>query len=114
MERLRNSFRTAASHERQDDFDPDYLRWRAQELKSWDDDYRLWCNDRYLRFTEEFATWRRNRALVPSGDAPGGGVGRSDPSQGSAHITGQTGDGTSIYTGARVGAESPRVCRGAY
>ncbi|HVR54432.1 MAG TPA: hypothetical protein VMS38_32220 [Pseudorhodoferax sp.] len=50
--------------------DPDYLRWREQQLRALDADYQSWRGERYKKFSEEFDSWRKNRA----GAATGGGA----------------------------------------
>lgn len=48
-----------AEHE---EFDPEYLHWREQQLHALDEDYRAWRQDRYRRFADEFTEWRARRA----------------------------------------------------
>lgn len=49
--------------------DPDYLRWREQQLRALDADYQSWRGERYKKFSEEFDSWRKNR----QGTAPSSG-----------------------------------------
>lgn len=42
--------------------DPDYLRWREEQLRQLDADYRAWRQERYEKFAEDFAAWRSARA----------------------------------------------------
>jgi len=49
-------------HEReQHRFDPDYLQWRAEQIRNLDNDYFCYRRDRYKQFVQEFDSWRRNR-----------------------------------------------------
>jgi hypothetical protein len=65
------------------DFDPDYLRWREEQLRAHDRDYEAWrrdqhrqydeqyhqfCNERQRHFGEAFHEWRTQRSAV--GGAP--------------------------------------------
>jgi hypothetical protein len=38
-----------------EDFDPDYLQWREEQLRQLDEDYRAW---RRHKFAEDFSQWR--------------------------------------------------------
>jgi hypothetical protein len=38
-----------------EDFDPDYLQWREEQLRSLDEDYRAW---RQQKFADDFSQWR--------------------------------------------------------
>jgi hypothetical protein len=69
------------------EFEPDYLHWREQQMRTLDDDYRQWRTERRERFASDFTTWRsarddsaRRNNLSASGvqDVADGGPGRSD------------------------------------
>lgn len=49
----------------QDPFDPDYVRWRQDQMRQLDDDYRTWRRERYQKFSEEFNAWRSSRTPAP-------------------------------------------------
>lgn len=38
-----------------EDFDPEYLQWREEQLRSLDEDYRAW---RQQKFADDFSQWR--------------------------------------------------------
>lgn len=71
--------------------DPDYLRWREQQMRALDADYQSWRGERYKKFSEEFDSWRKSRegatqatgtavdggAAAPSSAKPVGGSGNS-------------------------------------
>lgn len=42
-------------------FDPEYHRWRAEQLRQMDQDYDTWRQERYAKFCEEFEHWRASR-----------------------------------------------------
>ena len=44
-----------------DDFEPDYRRWRQEQMNALDEDYRSWRHDRYRKFGETFDQWRASR-----------------------------------------------------
>lgn len=44
------------------DLDPEYRRWREQQMRALDDDYRAWRGDRHRAFSDEFDQWRKNRS----------------------------------------------------
>jgi len=44
-----------------DDFEPDYRRWRDEQMQALDEDYRQWRRDRRQRFGETFDQWRASR-----------------------------------------------------
>ncbi len=46
-----------------EDFDPDYLHWREEQLRQLDEDYRAW---RQHKFAEDFKQWR-NRSSGGAG-----------------------------------------------
>jgi hypothetical protein len=50
-------------------FDPDYLQWRAEQIRNLDNDYFNYRRERYKKFSEEFDAWRRNRASSAGGSA---------------------------------------------
>lgn len=43
------------------DHEPDYLHWREQQMRGFDEDYAAWRNERRQKFSSDFDTWRRNR-----------------------------------------------------
>ncbi len=45
-------------------FDPDYRRWRSEQLRALDDDYRAYRGERYQKFSDDFGAWRTARALT--------------------------------------------------
>lgn len=47
----------------EEDFDPDYLQWREEQLRQLDEDYRAW---RQHKFAEDFKQWR-NRSSGGAG-----------------------------------------------
>jgi hypothetical protein len=54
----------------QDEFDPDYLKWRNEQMQSLDNDYHSWRQDRFKKFSDEFSSWRGQRR--PSNEENGG------------------------------------------
>lgn len=62
----------------QDEFDPDYIRWRDQQMRSLDEDYRSWRQDRYKKFSDEFSTWRGQRSSAAA-SGPGESSGAEEP-----------------------------------
>lgn len=46
-----------------EDFDPEYLQWREEQLRSLDEDYRTW---RRQKFAHDFSQWR-GRAIGRDG-----------------------------------------------
>jgi hypothetical protein len=42
--------------------DPDFLRWRSEQLRALDEDYMTWRDARYKKFAEEFDQWRSRRS----------------------------------------------------
>lgn len=71
------------------EFDPDYLQWRNEQMRSLDEDYRSWRRDRFKKFSDEFSTWRGQRA------------GRSQPGAGES-----SGAGSSGSSGAEAAGSS--------
>lgn len=58
------------------DFEPDYLHWREQQMSKFDRDYDEWRSERRQKFSSDFDTWRSSRAENPVvGDVSDGGVG---------------------------------------
>lgn len=53
-----------------EEFEPEYRRWREEQLRALDEDYRAWRQDRYRQFADEFSQWRSRRAVQP--DEPTG------------------------------------------
>jgi hypothetical protein len=47
--------RRSAGAQADEDFDPDYLHWREEQLRQLDEDYRAW---RQHKFAEDFKQWR--------------------------------------------------------
>ena len=45
----------SATAQADEDFDPDYLQWREEQLRRLDEDYRAW---RQHKFAEDFRQWR--------------------------------------------------------
>jgi hypothetical protein len=45
----------SAGTQADEDFDPDYLQWREEQLRQLDEDYRAW---RQHKFAEDFRQWR--------------------------------------------------------
>jgi hypothetical protein len=43
-------------------FDPDYHRWREEQMRRFDEDYRSWRRERYAKFSDEFDQWRNSRS----------------------------------------------------
>lgn len=58
-------------HRRDAEFEPEYHRWREEQMRRLDDEYRDWRKDRYKKFAEEFDAWRSSR--TGRVDAGGGG-----------------------------------------
>jgi hypothetical protein len=46
-------------------FDPDYLQWRAEQIRELDNDYQRYRQERYKKFCEEFGSWHKNRERRP-------------------------------------------------
>jgi hypothetical protein len=42
-------------------FDPDYLQWRAEQIRKLDRDYLRYRRERYKKFCDEFDAWRTNQ-----------------------------------------------------
>lgn len=84
----------------QDEFDPDYLRWRNQQMQSLDEDYRSWRQDRYKKFSDEFSSWRGQRTgAAPSGPGESSAAGDTETigsrgGSGSSHSASTTGKGS--------------------
>lgn len=45
-----------------DDLDPDYRRWRQDQMESMDSDYRRYRRESGSAFSESFVDWRKNNA----------------------------------------------------
>lgn len=60
-------------------FDPEYHRWRAEQVRRMDMDYETWRQERYDKFCEEFDRWRAGRAAATLPVA-GTGLSRRDGS----------------------------------
>lgn len=61
------------SQARQGHHDPDYDRWRTEQMRALDADYHGWRQERYQKFSDDFNKWRSERASRPSqerGSAP--------------------------------------------
>ena len=43
------------------DFDPDYLRWREEQLRGHDRDYELWRREQHRRYDEQYRQFRQER-----------------------------------------------------
>lgn len=56
-------------------FDPDYHQWRAEQIRNLDNDYRTWRDDRYKKFSNEFNTWRSQRSSSASAGNTESGTG---------------------------------------
>lgn len=76
----RSSARSAAQEQ---DFEPDYLHWRDQQIAGFDRDYHAWRSEKRQKFSSDFDSWRstrpRNETDNPSanawvGDVSDGGV----------------------------------------
>lgn len=78
------------SHQHQD-FEPDYLHWREQQLSAFDKDYTDWRSERRQKFSSDFDSWRQTRPRSEAsgehrtpaenpivGDVSDGGVGTQD------------------------------------
>ncbi|GAA6120108.1 hypothetical protein [Acidovorax sp. FG27] len=50
--------------------DPDYQRWREEQLRRLDSDYESWRSERYQKFSEDFDAWRSQRAQAGASPAP--------------------------------------------
>jgi hypothetical protein len=57
-------------------FDPEYHRWRAEQVRRMDLDYETWRQERYDKFCEEFDRWRAERAAQPVPHVDAGAVRR--------------------------------------
>lgn len=74
-----------AGHE---DFEPDYLHWRNQQMSRFDQDYADWRSEKRQKFSSDFDTWRQTRPKKDEahlkgenpivGDIADGGVGDVD------------------------------------
>lgn len=49
-------------------YEPDYLRWRQNEIRRMDAEYEAYCRDRQRRFGDQFVAWRENREDVAPED----------------------------------------------
>jgi hypothetical protein len=58
----------SSGNQGQSQFDPDFSQWRTKQIDNLDSDYKIWCEERYKKFSDEFDTWRGNRAQ-PSASA---------------------------------------------
>lgn len=71
-----------------EDFEPDYLHWRDQQLSRFDQDYADWRNEKRQKFSSDFDSWRQTRPKKTEhhltgenpivGDVADGGVGDVD------------------------------------
>lgn len=43
------------------DFDPDYLRWREEQLRAHDRDYEAWRREQHRQYDEQYQQFRRER-----------------------------------------------------
>jgi hypothetical protein len=50
------------SRHQENEFDPDYLKWRNEQMQNLDADYHSWRQDRFKKFSDEFSTWRGQRS----------------------------------------------------
>jgi hypothetical protein len=50
-------------------FDPDYLQWRAEQIRNLDRDYQRYRKERYKKFCDEFDEWRRSQKSM-AGSSP--------------------------------------------
>lgn len=57
----------APQGELHEEFDPEYRRWREEQLRALDEDYRAWRQDRYRQFADEFSRWRSRHAAESGG-----------------------------------------------
>lgn len=62
-------------------FEPDYQRWRGEQLRSFDDDYQAYRQQQRKSFSEEFSAWRDSRRVQATGTRTGSG-GTQSPSAG--------------------------------
>lgn len=44
------------------EFASDYLRWRNERIRKYDEDYNRWCEERQQKFSDEFDAWRKNQS----------------------------------------------------
>lgn len=74
----RNAYGSGSSASGREDYDPDYLHWRQQQLSRFDKDYDAWRNERRTQFSSDFDAWRAGRADNPTvGDVTDGEPGAS-------------------------------------
>ncbi len=55
-------------------YDPDYHRWRTEQMNKLDNDYHSWRSDRYKKFSDEFNSWRDQRNANDTNTDPATGV----------------------------------------
>lgn len=65
---------------------PEYLAWRAEQIRKLDDDYEAWCRERQTAFEQEFARWRegRGREQGQPAETRSGEQGEPPPGEGDA------------------------------
>ena len=87
--------------------DPDYDRWRQEQLRLLDEDYHAWRQERYQKFSDDFNTWRASRtAGGASPSAPGGSATRSaSTATGSAGSAGSA-DSTATHHASKDAAQN--------
>jgi len=54
--------------------DPDYQRWREEQMRRLDSDYESWRSERYQKFSEDFDAWRSQRARAGGGGGSASGA----------------------------------------
>lgn len=59
--------RAPHSEQLHEEFDPEYRRWREEQMRALDEDYRAWRKDRYRQFADEFNQWRLRRIAEQGG-----------------------------------------------
>lgn len=68
-----------------EDWDPHYRRWRADQERGLDEDYRAWRDASYKKFSDEFSTWRGNRQKTGVRGAGGAGGGNGPEESAGGH-----------------------------
>jgi hypothetical protein len=81
------------SHGLRDYRDPDYWKWRNEQLRRLDRDYEAWRQERYKKFAEDFDEWR-SRQPGSSGSGPSPASGPSTSLSGAS--TGSIGTATGM------------------
>jgi len=60
-------------------FDPDYLQWRAEQIRNLDRDYQRYRKERYKKFCDEFDEWRRSQKSMPASSPEANAQGTAAP-----------------------------------